>query len=76
VNNAPGKAGAVLAAGEQVFVVSPYRWSFAHHPRARTFASLEAAVTSVMAMQAGKRRYACDNDGFLIFTCSAHGNNI
>jgi hypothetical protein len=49
------EAGAALASGKQVFVVSPYAWSFAHHPRARTFGSLEAAVGSIMARKAGER---------------------
>jgi hypothetical protein len=38
------EAGAALAAGKRVFVVSPYEWTFAHHPRCRIFPTLEAAV--------------------------------
>jgi hypothetical protein len=49
------ESGAALAAGKQVFIVSPYAWSFSHHPRARTFGSLEAAVGSIMAMKEGER---------------------
>jgi hypothetical protein len=49
------EAGAALASGKQVFVVSPYAWSFSHHPRARAFGSLEAAVGSIMARKAGER---------------------
>jgi hypothetical protein len=43
------EAGAALAAGKRVFVVSPYEWTFAHHPRCRIFPSLEAAIQAIMA---------------------------
>jgi hypothetical protein len=49
------EAGSALAAGKQVFVVSPYEWTFANHPRCRTFATLEDAVTAIKAMEAGER---------------------
>jgi hypothetical protein len=36
-------------------MVSPHDWSFQHHPRVKRFATLEAAVTAVMAGAAGER---------------------
>jgi hypothetical protein len=48
------EAAAALAAGRQVFVVSPDCWSFANHPRCRTFNSLAEAITAIMAMAAGE----------------------
>jgi hypothetical protein len=47
------EVGAAL--GGQVFLVSPHNWSFQHHPRVRRFASIEAAVTAIMAAAAGER---------------------
>ena len=38
--------GAALAGGAQCFIVSSDWWSVAHHPRCRTFPSLDAAATS------------------------------
>lgn len=49
------EAGAALAAGRRVFVVSPYDWTFANHPRCRVFATLEEAVTAIMAATNGAR---------------------
>lgn len=46
--------GAALAAGKQVFVVSEYEWTVAHHPKCRVFESLETAIAALVAMQAGK----------------------
>lgn len=46
--------GAALAAGKQVWIVSPHQWSVAHHQRCRTFKSLADAVTAIAAMQAGE----------------------
>ena len=43
------EAGAALAAGKRVFVVSDYQWTFANHPRCRVFATLEDAITAIMA---------------------------
>jgi hypothetical protein len=40
-------AALALAAGKQVFVVSPYEWTFADHERCRRFDSLEAAVRAL-----------------------------
>jgi hypothetical protein len=57
------EAGAALAAGRQVFVVSPYDWTFANHPRCRVFTSLEAAIVAIMAMQEGERARARSNIG-------------
>jgi hypothetical protein len=37
-----------------VFVVSPDTWTFANHPRCRTFRTLEAAVAAIVAMQSGE----------------------
>jgi len=41
------EAGAALAAGKQVYVVSPDEWTFAHHPNCRVFASLEEAANAI-----------------------------
>ena len=41
--------GAALSAGKRVFLVSPYEWSIAHHPRCRTFRSIAEAVEAIMA---------------------------
>jgi hypothetical protein len=48
------EAGAALAAGRQVFVVSSYEWTFANHPRCRVFVSLDAAIAAIVAMQQGE----------------------
>jgi hypothetical protein len=47
--------GAALASGKRVYIVSPYTWTVAHHPRCRMFPSLPAAVEAIVAMQAGER---------------------
>jgi hypothetical protein len=47
--------GAALSAGKQVFVVSPYAWTFAHHLQSRTFAAVADAVAAITAMVAGER---------------------
>jgi hypothetical protein len=44
-----------LAGGGQVFIVSPYEWTFSNHPRCRTFPDISAAVTAIMAQQASER---------------------
>jgi hypothetical protein len=54
-NGALLEVGSALGAGRQVFLVSPHAWSWKHHPRVRVFASLEAAVTAIMAAAAGER---------------------
>jgi hypothetical protein len=38
------EVGAALGADKQVFLVSPYEWSIAHHPNVRRFATLEDAI--------------------------------
>jgi hypothetical protein len=43
------EAGAAIAAGKRVFVVSPDWWSFQTHPRARVFGSVADAVRFIMA---------------------------
>src|SRR5262245_30754579 len=48
------EAGAALGTGKLVYIVSSDQWTFAHHPRARTFPTLEAAITAIMARQAGE----------------------
>jgi hypothetical protein len=48
------ECGAALAAGKQVFVVSPYEWTFAHHERCRRFDTLEDAIRALRAMEAGE----------------------
>jgi hypothetical protein len=52
------EAGAALAAGKWVYLVSDYQWSFANHPRCRVFSSIEEAITAIMAWQGAKLRLA------------------
>jgi hypothetical protein len=47
------ETGAALAAGKQVFAVSPHQWSFRQHPRVTNFESLEEAVAAIMASTSG-----------------------
>src|SRR5262249_19846293 len=42
------EAGAALAAGKRVFLVSDGELRFAHHPRCRRVATLAAAVEAIM----------------------------
>jgi hypothetical protein len=50
------ETGSALAAGKQVFLISPHPWPFLrNNPLVRSFASLEAAVSSLIAMAAGER---------------------
>jgi hypothetical protein len=49
------EVGAALGAGKRVYLVSPHDWSWKHHPKVRRFATLEAAVTAIMAGAAGER---------------------
>jgi hypothetical protein len=46
------EAGAALAAGKQVFVVSHYWFSFFEHPRCRRFDSLADAIAAITAQAA------------------------
>jgi hypothetical protein len=47
--------GAALVSGREVWVVSDYQWTIAHHPRCRTFKSIEACVAAVVARVKGER---------------------
>jgi hypothetical protein len=47
--------GAGLASGAQVFLVADHKWSIAHHPRVRSFPNLAAAISAIMAIQAGEK---------------------
>jgi hypothetical protein len=50
------ECGAALGADRQVFVVSPFPWPFLkQHRQVRCFATIEAAVTAIMAGAAGER---------------------
>jgi hypothetical protein len=50
------ETGAALSRGRTVFVVSPHPWPFLkNHPNVRVHASLEAAISSLIAMAAGAR---------------------
>ena len=49
------EAGAALAAGKRVYIVSPYSWTFAAHPRCRVFPTLEDAITAIMAGAMGAK---------------------
>jgi hypothetical protein len=48
------EAGAALAAGKRVFIVSPYIWSFANHPRCRRFGTLAEAIKAIRAADQGR----------------------
>jgi hypothetical protein len=48
------EAGAALAAGRRVYVVSPHQWSFRHHSRVRNFRSLESAVEAITTADHGE----------------------
>jgi hypothetical protein len=48
------EVGAALSAGRSVYLISPHQWSFEHHPNVCRFATLEEAITAIMAMQAGE----------------------
>jgi len=49
------EAGAALAAGKRVYIVSDYTWTFSNHPRCRLFATLEDAITAIVAGAQGAR---------------------
>jgi hypothetical protein len=49
------KLARLSQAANRSLLLAPIAWSFSHHPRARTFGSLEAAVGSIMAMKEGER---------------------
>jgi hypothetical protein len=49
-NGALLECGAALAAGRQVYLVSPYPWAFLrNHPRVKSFDTLDAAVADLLA---------------------------
>jgi hypothetical protein len=49
------ECGAALGAGKWVYLVSPHEWPFLrNHPQVRNFATLEAAVAALVAMQVGE----------------------
>jgi hypothetical protein len=56
--------GAALAAGRQVFVVSP-DMTFSYHPNCRNFSALADAIAAIVAMQAGEaaRGYSASISG-------------
>ena len=49
------EAGAALAAGKRVFVVSPDWWSFANHPRCRVLKDVASAIEAIMGKESGRR---------------------
>jgi hypothetical protein len=55
-NGALLEVGAALGAGKRVYLVTPHKWSWGHHPRVRVFDMLEAAVTAIMAAANTKPR--------------------
>jgi hypothetical protein len=48
------ECGAALGAGRAVFAVSAVDFSFLTHPHCRSFETLPAAVSAIVAMQAGE----------------------
>jgi hypothetical protein len=50
------EAGAALGAGKSVYLVSRHPWPFLrNHPNVRSFDSLSAAITAIMARLAGEQ---------------------
>jgi hypothetical protein len=49
------EAGAALASGRMVYVVSDYQWTFSNHPRCRVFPTLEAAIEAIQAGAMGTK---------------------
>lgn len=47
--------GAALANGALVYIVSPHWCSVSHHPRCRTFKTIEGAIDSIVALMAGEK---------------------
>jgi hypothetical protein len=58
------EAGAALGAGKQVWIVSHYDWTIAHHPRCRVFPSLADAVAAIVAATAGERARLTTPQGY------------
>jgi hypothetical protein len=48
------EAGAALAAGRQVFVVSPDACTFSYHPNCQNFSTAADAIAAIVAMQPGE----------------------
>jgi hypothetical protein len=49
------ETAAALSAGKRVFLISPHPWPFLrNHPLVRSFDTLEAAVSSLMALAKGE----------------------
>jgi hypothetical protein len=59
------EASAALAAGRQLFVVSPDAWTFSHHPNCRNFSALADAIAAIVAMQTSEaaRGYSASISG-------------
>jgi hypothetical protein len=50
------EAAAALSNGKQCFLVSPHPWEFLrHHPRCRSFETMAAAISAIMAQCAGEQ---------------------
>ena len=50
------ETASALSAGKRVFLILPHAWPFLrNHPRCRTFATLEDAITAIMAGAQGAR---------------------
>jgi hypothetical protein len=54
-NGALIEVGAALGAGKMVYLICEHDWSWRHHPNVRRFATLEAAVTAILAGLEGER---------------------
>jgi len=57
------EACAALAAGRQLFVVSPGAPPFSHHPNCRNFSALPDAIAAIVAMQTAARGYSASISG-------------
>jgi len=59
------EACAALAAGRQLFVVSPGAPPFSHHPNCRNFSTLADAIVAIVTTQAGEaaRGYSASISG-------------
>jgi hypothetical protein len=57
--------GSALASGAQVYLVAPHaNWSVRHHPRCRSFDTLEDAIVAIMAMEQGASERERAGNGF------------
>ena len=41
--------GAALATGQKVFIVSPYNWSWKHHPNVAVLDTLDTAISALVS---------------------------